>query len=393
MRKFMLIAGLALCLSLAFAVHAQDNPTTTRDAAPDASGAQLVPVANGLTRPIFLTNAGDGSGRLFVAEQTGAIRVIENGTVRPTPFLDISALLSRDVFAQGYSERGLLGMAFHPDYANNGQFFIHYTDTEGNTTIARYHVSTDPNVANPNSAEIILTHEQPYANHNGGMIAFGPDGYLYIGLGDGGSAGDPNQNGQNKSVLLAKILRIDVDSGTPYAIPPDNPVTTDPDFAPEVWAYGLRNPWRFSFDAATGDMYIGDVGQSSWEEIDFEPAGSPGGSNYGWSEFEANHTFRSTTPPPNMVAPVAEYGHSSGISVTGGYVYRGALVPDLQGVYFYADWGYGTIWALWRDASGAWNNEVFFPPAGFTVSSFGEDEQHELYVVDYSGTILRFAPQ
>jgi glucose/arabinose dehydrogenase len=346
---------------------------------------KLVEVVSGLTNPIYLTDAGDGSGRLFVVEQDGLIRVIQNGQIVEPPFLDVKALVSR-----GGSEQGLLGMAFHPQYAENGQFFINYTDVNGNTMVVRYHVSSDnPNRADASSAETVIKVDQPYANHNAGQLAFGPDSYLYLGLGDGGSAGDPHGNGQNGHALLGKMLRLDVDSGDPYSIPPDNPFVSNPDFAPEIWAYGLRNPWRYSFDRATGDLYIGDVGQNQYEEIDFQPAGSRGGENYGWNIFEASHPFQSGQAT-GAIMPIAEYSHADGCSITGGYVYRGAALPDLVGVYLFADFCSGTIWATQRDSGDAWQTRVLMN-SGKPISSFGEDEAGELYIVNYGGSILRLA--
>jgi glucose/arabinose dehydrogenase len=377
------------CMTLALGgvlsvVHGQDTPITTRDSAPDASKYQLVEVVSGFNRPVFVTGAGDGSGRLFIMEQDGKIFVMVNGALQETPFLDVSKLVSRNA-----NERGLLGLAFHPKYTENGTFFIDYTDKNGDTAIAKYTVSGDnPNVADPASAQIILGIKQPYANHNGGMLAFGPDSYLYIGMGDGGSEGDPHGNGQNYGVLLAKILRIDVDNGTPYGIPADNPSSTNPAFAPEAWATGLRNPWRFSFDRATGDLYIGDVGQNQWEEVDFQPADSKGGENYGWNIMEGTHSYSGVPAPSGLTAPFFDYSHDNGCSVTGGYVYRGKALPDLQGVYFFGDYCSGTIWASYRDTSGAWQTNVFMD-SHLAISSFGQDEDGELYVVNHGGSVLR----
>jgi glucose/arabinose dehydrogenase len=362
------------------ALQAQD----ARTAPPDSESVQLTTVAEGFDRPIFVTGAGDGSGRLFVAEQVGRIFIVKDGTRLETPFLDITSLVNSNS-----SERGLLGLAFHPDYANNGLFFVHYSDANGDTAIARYHAEGD--TADPDSAAIILWQQQPYANHNGGMIAFGPDGYLYIGLGDGGSGGDPHGFGQNLGTWLGKILRIDVNANT-YIVPEDNPFVGTEGALPEIWAYGLRNPWRFSFDRETGDLYIGDVGQNRWEEINFQPGDSTGGENYGWNVYEAEHPFSGGAVSPDMVMPIAEYGHNMGISVTGGYVYRGSALPDLAGVYFYADYGTAQLWTLYRDADGQWQNNEFLSGAAGAISSFGEDDDGELYVVDYAGAILRFEP-
>ena len=347
---------------------------------------RLVEVVNGLKNPLYVTAAKDGSGRLFVVEQDGLIRVIRDGKRLQAPFLDVKALVSRDG-----SERGLLGLAFHPRYADNGTFFINYTDTNGDTVVTRYRVSADdPDRADANSTDMIIQVDQPYPNHNAGQLAFGPDGYLYVGLGDGGSAGDPQRNGQNGHALLGKMLRLDVDAvnaGTPYSIPPNNPFIGRPDFAPEIWVYGLRNPWRYSFDRATGDLYIADVGQNTWEEIDFQPAGSRGGENYGWNVYEGLHPFQNSQAV-DAVPPIAEYSHADGCSVTGGYVYRGNTLPDLQGTYLFGDFCSGTIWATKRDTNGAWQTRILMN-SGMPISSFGEDEVGELYVVNYGGSLLR----
>ncbi len=383
MKRLIGIIGAALLLSTT-ALQAQD---TAPSAPPNPDSVQLVSVVEGFDRPIYVTGAGDGSGRLFVVEQPGVIQIVKDGEWLETPFLDIRSLIN-----SGGSERGLLGLAFHPDYAKNGLFFVDYTDVNGDTAVARYHVSVDnPDLADPDSAAVILAQRQPYANHNGGNLQFGPDGYLYIGLGDGGSGGDPQGNGQNLGTWLGKILRIDVDAD-PYAAPDNNPFVSTPGAKPEIWAYGLRNPWRFSFDRATGDLYIGDVGQNRWEEVDFQSADSKGGENYGWNVYEASHPYNGAAGSSDMVMPIAEYGHDSGISVTGGFVYRGSLVPGLAGIYFYADYGSATIYSLYRDASGVWQNDLFKQGAAAAISSFGQDDDGELYVVDYAGKILRFEP-
>jgi glucose/arabinose dehydrogenase len=259
--------------------------------------------------------------------------------------------------------------------------------------IARYRVSSaDANSADVNSAEILLEQEQPFANHNGGHLVFGPDGYLYAGFGDGGSQGDPQGNGQNLGTWLGKILRIEVGVEGSYGVPEDNPFIDHDEARAEIWAYGLRNPWRFTFDRATGDLYIGDVGGSSWEEINFQAADSPGGENYGWSLYEGMHAMRSGSAPADLVLPVVEYSHAEGVSVTGGYVYRGTNIPELSGAYLYGDFGYGTIWTAWRDAAGDWQSNVFLSNIGYTISSFGEDEAGELYLVHYAGNLIRFDP-
>lgn len=359
--------------------------------AQDAANVRLTEVADGFNRPLYLTHAGDGSGRLFVLEQGGRVYILQEGQRLDTPFLDLTTLVSADANSFGYTERGLLGLAFAPDYATSGIFYVNYTDRAGDSVVARYRVSADANVADSVSAEIILTVDQPYANHNGGHLAFGPDGYLYIGFGDGGSQGDPQGNGQRLDTLLGKLLRIDVSGETGYTIPADNPFVGTPDAQPEIWAYGLRNPWRFTFDRATGDLYIGDVGGSAWEEINFQPADSTGGENYGWSLFEASQA-RTAAGSDGLTMPIAEYSHSEGVSVTGGYVYRGERIPDLQGIYLYGDFGFGTIWAAWRDAVGAWQSAVYIANSGQVISSFGEDEAGELYIVNYSGLVMRLDP-
>jgi glucose/arabinose dehydrogenase len=380
-----------LLLGLLALPAAAQEPVIQVETPPDLAQYRLEEVASGLSRPLYLTNAGDGSGRLFVLEQTGRVWLLRDGGNQPQLFMDMTPLVSQDVLT-GFSERGLLGIAFHPDFADNRTFYVHYSNRNGDTRIARYLTQADnPDAAAMDSGEIIFEHGQPYRNHNGGQLEFGPDGYLYIGLGDGGSANDPQNNGQNPQVLLGTIMRLDVDSGTPYAIPASNPVNTqNAELAPEVWAWGLRNPWRFSFDRATGDLYIADVGQNQWEEINFQPADSAGGENYGWRILEGSHRFSGESDPGTTVLPIAEYDHSQGCSVTGGYVYRGEALPALQGVYIYGDWCSGNIWATYRDASGAWQTLEFLRRTGMSISSFGEDEAGELYVVDYSGRVLKF---
>lgn len=366
-------------------VYGQGQPATARGTRPDPAQYQLVEVAKGFKKPLYVTQAGDGSGRLFVLEQAGRIWIVKDGSVQPEPFLDISSSVNSEA-----NERGLLGLAFHPQYKDNGIFFVHYSDLNGDTAIARYQVSADnPDKADPTSGKIILGVKQPYANHNGGQMAFGPDGYLYVGLGDGGSEGDPHQNGQNKNVLLGKLLRIDIDADT-YKIPPDNPFADGKSGRPEVWAFGLRNPWRFSFDRATGDLYIGDVGQNRWEEVDFQTAGASGGANYGWNIVEGNHAYSGAQAPQDLIPPIAEYNHSDGCAIIGGYVYRGKMLPDLQGIYVYGDYCSGKTWAAYRDTAGNWQSADFIN-TGRLITSFGEDEAGELYLVDQAGSILRFA--
>jgi glucose/arabinose dehydrogenase len=370
-------------------VFAQDTePPTTRESAPDPALYEWTPIANGFDRPLYITNAGDGSNRLFVVEQSGHIWILQDGALNPEPFLDISGLIHGDVFGGGYTERGLLGLAFHPDYEQNGQFFIYYTAASSDNILARYQVSADnPNAADAASAVILMSVDDPYANHNGGQLAFGPDGYLYVAMGDGGSAGDPLGNGQNPATLLGKILRIDINAET-YLVPEDNPFVEDVNFAPEIWAWGLRNPWRFSFDRATGDLYIADVGQNQREEINFQPADSTGGENYGWNIFEGSYRYSGGPEPANLVMPIAEYSHDAGCSVTGGYIYRGVALPEFEAVYLFGDYCSGNIWATYRDLRETWQTSVFMRTQ-FRVSSFGEDEAGELYVVDYQGVVYR----
>lgn len=341
----------------------------------------LEKVGEGFTLPLFLTHAGDGSGRIFVVEKGGTIALLENGR-RGTVFLDI-----RDRVRSSNYEQGLLGLAFHPNFERNGYFYVNYTNRQGHTVIERYSVlRSDPNRADPSSAKRIMLIRQPYANHNGGMIAFGPDGFLYIGMGDGGGANDPLLAGQDKRTLLGKILRIDVDNGDPYAIPASNPYADGRQGLPEIWSIGWRNPWRFSFDRVTGDMYIADVGQNRYEEVHIERRGAPGGLNYGWNIMEGSHCFspRTGCNRNGLQMPIAEYDHSQGISITGGYVYRGAAFPRMQGYYFFADFGSTKVWALREVRANEWEMTEIMS-ARFPVSSFGEDEAGELYLVDFGG--------
>jgi len=335
-------------------------------------------VVSGLERPVDIQHAGDE--RLFIIEKVGRIRVLQNGALVDFPFLNIT-----DRVGSGGNEQGLLGLAFHPIYAENGLFFVNYTDKNGDTVIARYRVTPDPNIADPSSEAILLRARQPFPNHNGGVLAFGPDDYLYIGLGDGGSAGDPQNNGQKLDTFLGKILRLDVDSTETYAIPVDNP------FGNEIWAYGLRNPWRMSFDSLTGDLYIGDVGQNQWEEIDFIPAGVSGGINFGWKYFEGVHAYSGTpAQDAKFEPPLAEYDHGKGCSVTGGYVYRGGM-PEWNGIYLYGDYCTGTVWGLIR-SGGGWQDQALFGAVG-NITSFGQDATGEVYIAADGGQILRLAPR
>jgi glucose/arabinose dehydrogenase len=322
---------------------------------------------------VHLTHAGDGSGRLFVVERSGRIRIIRNGAVLPTAFLDLTPVVG----AAG-SEQGLLSVAFPPGFAGKRYFYVDYTDLAGNTVVARYRLGADPDLADPGSGETLLAVPQPFANHNGGQLAFGPDGLLYVGLGDGGGAGDPFGNAQNLGTLLGKILRLDVEAGiAPYAIPPGNP------FGNEIWALGLRNPWRFSFDRSTGDLYLGDVGQAAVEEVDFQPAASPGGQNYGWDIMEGSNCFGTTVcDRTGLTLPVFEYGHAGGdCSVTGGFVYRGQAFPGLQGIYLLGDFCSGRIHGV-RRAGAGWEGTLLLDTP-LSISTFGEDEAGNLFVADF----------
>ncbi len=344
---------------------------------------RLTQVASGISNPTAIESAHDGSGRLFLVQQNGLVKILRDGTVASQPFLDITAKTRAD------GERGLLGLAFPPDFAAKQRFYVDYTDLSGNTTIALYRVGSNPDVADASSETVLLKIAQPFSNHNGGQVRFGPDGYLYIGMGDGGSAGDPQRNAQNRLSLLGKLLRLDVESqpGT-VNIPPDNPFIALSSARGEIWAMGLRNPWRFSFDRATGDLWIGDVGQGAYEEVDFQPASSRGGENYGWNQAEGMHCYTAGCNLQSFTAPVAEYPHSLGCSVTGGFVYRGSAWPGLRGIYLYGDYCSGRIWGIERHG-GQWTSRLLLG-SGFNISTFGEDDAGELYVANAgNGTIHR----
>ncbi|MCX6031180.1 MAG: PQQ-dependent sugar dehydrogenase [Chloroflexi bacterium] len=363
------------------------SPTATPTSSPTPSDwpqLALTPVASGLAQPVHVTHAGDNSGRLFVVEQGGRIRIVEDGVLRATPFLDISGRVSC------CGEQGLLSVAFPPGYTAKRYFYVNYTDLAGATVIARFRLTTDSNVADPASEEIVLTVAQPYSNHNGGQIAFGPnDGYLYVGMGDGGSAGDPGNRAQNPAELLGKLLRIDVETGSPitYTIPATNPFTQTAPYRGEIWAMGLRNPWRFAFDRATGDLYIGDVGQDKYEEVDYQPAAGRGGQNYGWRIMEGAHCYNpADCAPVNLTLPIVEYDHGLGCSITGGTVYRGAAFARMRGMYLYADYCSGRIWGLRHDG-GAWRVSQL-ARAQFNVTTFGEDEAGEVYLADTTNGVV-----
>lgn len=344
-------------------------------------------IASGFDRPVFLTAPPNDTTRLFIVEQSGLIRIIRNDSTLVPAFLDLSDSLSNG------GEQGLLGLAFDPDYASNGRFYVSYTRSNGNSVLARYLVSSgNPDVADPGTGQTLLTVPQPFSNHNGGGIAFGPDRYLYFGLGDGGSGGDPQGYGQRRDDLLGSFLRLDVSGGGAYAIPATNPYAGSTAFRQELWNYGLRNPWRWSFDRQTGDLYIGDVGQGDWEEISVQPAGSIGGENYGWNTMEGTHCYSpgSGCSTTGLVPPVLDYGHGQGCSVTGGYVYRGSAIPSLQGHYLYADYCSGWVRSF-RWVGGQAVNQLNRPELepGGNISSFGEDARGEVYILTHGGRIHR----
>jgi len=351
-----------------------------------ASGLRAAEVANGFDHPLFLCTA-PGDPRLFVVEQPGRIRWIEGARPSPAVFLDVHDLVSYG------GERGLLGLAFHPQYAANGWFYVNYTDRRGDTQVVGYTVRSDRRTADPASAKTILSVKQPFANHNGGMITFGPDGMLYVGMGDGGAGGDPFGNGQNPRVLLAKMLRLDVDHGDPYAIPDGNPYKSRPaDGRPEVWAIGLRNPWRYSFDFATNRLIIADVGQDKYEEVDVADAGRAG-LNYGWNVREGLHSYGFPRPgPAGRTDPAIEYGHADGCSITGGYAYRGRAMPRLAGTIFFSDYCNGWLRSFAWDGAKAVDLRQWSVGNLGAVTSFGEDAEHELYVIAHDGRIWKLVP-
>lgn len=371
-------------------------------------------IVTNLVQPVFVTHAGDGSGRLFILEQRGVILIYQNG-LQQQPFLDINGRVrsSADGGDAG-SEEGLLGLAFPPGFGvERSHFYVYYTNLDGNNQVSRFRLSSNPDTADSSSEERILLLPHPsYTNHNGGMITFGPDGYLYVGPGDGGGGGDPFNNAQNPASLLGKILRIDVElqgqptagldhqiflpisinqggSAPAYSIPADNPFVSAADYRPEIWALGLRNPWRFSFDRQTHDLFIADVGQAEWEEVNFQPAASGGGENYGWDRWEGETCYTAPCSPTGMTMPFETYEHLDGnCSITGGYIYRGADHPNLEGIYFYSDYCTGQTWGTRYNGS-AWETEILDqddPALAFSISSFGEDETGEIYAVDRGGS-------
>ena len=349
------------------------------DSFPNPSAYQWTQIIAGMASPVDIQFPDDGTGHMFIIEQEGRIQIIENGQMLAPPFLDI---IDR-VGSQG-NEQGLLGLAFHPDFKHNPYFYVNYTDTNGNTVIARF--TANGETADPGSEKDLLYVQQPFPNHNGGEMIFGSDGYLCLGLGDGGSQGDPHENGQNTNVLLGKILRIDVDHGAPYAIPVDNPFAKGGG-RPEIWAYGLRNPWRFSFDRVTNNLYIADVGQDTWEEMDVVPSNTPG-LNFGWNYYEGLHPYAGRPPAGmNITMPVVEYSHAEGgCAIIGGYVYHGKM-PEWQGIYLYGDECSGKVWGLINSQNG-WQSQVLFE-TGFNITTFGQDATGEIYLADRNGGIYR----
>lgn len=363
------------------------DTTTPPDTLGPVPSFDLEMVVAGLVEPLYITAAPGDDTRLYVLEKAGRIRIIRNGVLVDEPFLDIRASTSSE------SEQGLLGLAFSPDYASNRQVFIDHTGNDGATRVVRY-TATSPDALDPGSQELVLEVPQPFSNHNGGQIAFGPDGMLYIGLGDGGSGGDPEGHGQNRRTLLGSILRIDVGGGSGYEVPPDNPF--GPPHRAEIWAYGLRNPWRFSFDRGTGDLYVADVGQRRLEEVSIIPAGTAGGLNLGWNVLEGSACYESDAcNPAGMYAPTYEYEHPDGCSITGGYVYRGSAIPDLRGRYLFADYCEGWVrsFRLVSGTAAHLGDHSDGLPTLVRVVSFGEDNQGELYIVSLDGAVYKVVPE
>lgn len=391
-----MVPALLLAIAIACGGSSQTNqsgPDPDPGPGPGPGGdiePTLQEIASGLDFPVYLTSP-PGDPRLFIVEKSGTIRIVADGRLLEEPFLDVSDQVSTG------SEQGLLSMAFHPDYGSNGRFFIDYTNRDGDTRVVEHRVSAaDADRADAAPVATLLQVPQPFSNHNGGLVLFGPDGMLYVGLGDGGSGGDPEENGQDLGTLLGKILRIDVDGGDPYAIPPGNPFAGRQGARGEIWALGLRNPWRFSFDRATGDLYIADVGQNEIEELNAVQGGGPG-LNYGWDIMEGSACFEPSEgcDRTGLTLPVAEYEHGEGCSVTGGNVYRGAALPDLQGSYFYSDYCSGFVRSF-RFSGGSAADERRWPqlePPEPNVPSFGEDAAGELYILTAGGSVFKIVPR
>ncbi|MBW6465270.1 MAG: PQQ-dependent sugar dehydrogenase [Brevefilum sp.] len=405
-----LLGALALVGMTLFALAASRRPAFAQDNI-DMPDISLTQVAADLARPVHVTHAGDGSGRLFIVEQHGRITILD-GEPNAAPFLDIADRVQSPLTGGG-NEEGLLSVAFPPGFEHKGHFYVYYTMRDGDNVLSRFSLTEDPNQADPASEEQILVLPHPqYSNHNGGQLAFGPDGYLYIGTGDGGGGGDPLGNAQDPSTLNGKLLRIDVEMvfttqdplgwfdpfnertncklrkfyDQAYAIPEDNPFIDNPAYRPEIWAIGLRNPWRFSFDRESGDLFIADVGQNRWEEINYQPASSPGGQNYGWNIMEGEECYGpGSCETEELTLPVFVYPifSASDCSITGGHVYRGAAIPDLNGVYIYGDFCSGSIWGL-TQAGNEWLSGRL-ASTNFRISAFGEDEEGEVYVADMVG--------
>jgi glucose/arabinose dehydrogenase len=385
-RPFCFPTALSLILGLAASGCGSQFDNETPDPPDGTEPVTLEMVASGLSFPLYLT-APDGDSRLFIVEKGGTIRVVTGGALLPLPFLDISAQVSTG------GEQGLLGLAFHPQYAVNGRFVVHYTDAAGDTQVSEFRVSDNPDVADAASEVSILEHDQPFPNHNGGQVLFGPDGYLYIMLGDGGSADDPGGRGQSLADLLGSILRIDPLDGGGYAVPPDNPFVSTAGARPEIWSYGLRNPWRVAFDPATNDLYIADVGQTRWEEVNVAD-GAGRGLNFGWNIMEGPECFQDASCDQDGLAlPVLSYDHGEGCSITGGFVYRGAAIPALQGHYFYSDFCQGWVRSF-RLENGSVVDQIQWPTLapGGNVPSFGRDAAGEMYVMDTDGVVFKIVP-
>ncbi len=388
-RRFLLPRTLSLILAVAASGCGSQFDNETPDPPEGTEPVALEEVASGLIFPLYLT-APDGDPRLFIVEKGGTIRIVKDDALLPNPFLDISGQVSTG------GEQGLLGLAFHPQYATNGRFVVHYTDAAGDTRVSGFRVSGDPDVADAASEVSILDADQPFPNHNGGQVLFGPDGHLYIMLGDGGSADDPDGRGQSLVDLLGSILRIDPLDGGGYTVPSDNPFVSTAGARPEIWSYGLRNPWRIAFDPASDDLYIADVGQGRWEEVNVSTSAAGGGRglNFGWNIMEGPECFEDAScDQGGLELPVLSYGHGDGCSITGGFVYRGAAIPALQGHYFYSDYCQGWVRSF-RFENGSAVDQFQWPTLapGGNVPSFGRDAAGELYVMSVGGVVFKIVP-